>query len=435
MGRGGKGRAPEWEEDTVLQPQELLLEGKLYDVTGILHKHPGGSVIKLYAGKGIDATQAFQSFHLRSTKARRWLYSLTARPAPRCDLQERLPGQTALLADFARLHSALQAEGMFEPAPFHIALRLLELAVLHAVGLWLLLSASPGLLFPSHMAKVIGVVLLGIGSGRCGWLMHEGGHYSLTGDIQIDRWLQVVLYGFGCGMSAGWWRSQHNRHHAMPQKEGADPDLNTLPLVAFTTKVAKRIGVSTRSWLRAQAPLFPLATCLLVALGWQLYLHPRFIIRKSSWHEAAVILLRYATWHVVITGSLGSLGSSTVAYLAYNWVAANYIFTNFAVSHTHLPTVASHDTEVDWVRYAALHTMDVGAGPCRCVDWWMCYLNYQIEHHLFPSMPQFRHPLVAPRVRQLFQRHGLPYDCRSYGSAMWATFANLDQVGSDLFLG
>ena len=31
--------------------------------------------------------------------------------------------------------------------------------------------------------------------------------------------------------------SQHNRHHAMPQKEGADPDLNTLPLVAFTAKV------------------------------------------------------------------------------------------------------------------------------------------------------------------------------------------------------
>ena len=121
-------------------------------------------------------------------------------------------------------------------------------------------------------------------SGRCGWLMHEGGHYSLTGDtlilarkknkrnsvkdvqlarhrtpnlgvsgiwslspfissfsgnIKIDRALQIVLYGVGCGMSGSWWRNQHNKHHAMPQKIGHDVDLNTLPLVAFTEKVNK----------------------------------------------------------------------------------------------------------------------------------------------------------------------------------------------------
>lgn len=29
------------------------------------------------------------------------------------------------------------------------------------------------------------------------------------------------------------------------------------------------------------------------------------------------------------------------------------------------------------------------------VNWWMSYLNFQIEHHMFPSMPQFRHPVRA----------------------------------------
>ena len=53
----------------------------------------------------------------------------------------------------------------------------------------------------------------------------------------MDRTLQVVLYGVGCGMSGSWWRNQHNKHHAMPQKIGHDVDLNTLPLVAFTEKV------------------------------------------------------------------------------------------------------------------------------------------------------------------------------------------------------
>ena len=44
--------------------------------------------------------------------------------------------------------------------------------------------------------------------------MHEAGHNSLTGDVVTDKWLQTLFYGAGCGMSASWWRSQHNRHHA-----------------------------------------------------------------------------------------------------------------------------------------------------------------------------------------------------------------------------
>ena len=62
-------------------------------------------------------------------------------------------------------------------------------------------------------------------------------HFAQTGNIKIDRALQIVLYGVGCGMSGSWWRNQHNKHHAMPQKIGHDVDLNTLPLVAFTEKV------------------------------------------------------------------------------------------------------------------------------------------------------------------------------------------------------
>ena len=81
---------------------------------------------------------------------------------------------------------------------------------MHSLGFWLLFN---GYMLP-------GIAILGVVSGRCGWLMHEGGHYSLTGNIFTDRMLQIVLYGLGCGMSGSWWRSQHNRHHAMPQKLG-----------------------------------------------------------------------------------------------------------------------------------------------------------------------------------------------------------------------
>jgi fatty acid desaturase 2 (delta-6 desaturase) len=65
----------------------------------------------------------------------------------------------------------------------------------------------------------------------------------------------------------------------------------------------------------------------------------------------------------------------------------------------------------------------------------MGYLNFQIEHHLFPSMPQFRQPRISKRVKAFFEKHGLKYDQRSYIEAMGTTFQNLDKVGSDVFLG
>jgi linoleoyl-CoA desaturase len=50
------------------------------------------------------------------------------------------------------------------------------------------------------------------------------------------------------------------------------------------------------------------------------------------------------------------------------------------------------------------------------------HLGFQIEHHLFPSLPAWRYPEMAPRVREICERHGLPYVTGSlasqFGSAM-----------------
>lgn len=79
--------------------------------------------------------------------------------------------------------------------------------------------------------------------------------------------------------------------------------------------------------------------------------------------------------------------------------------------------------------------MNVSPGPLKFISWWMSYLNFQIEHHLFPSMPQFRHPIISPRVKALLEKHGLAYDQRSYIEAMGVTFSNLHKVGMEVFHG
>lgn len=131
----------------------------------------------------------------------------------------------------------------------------------------------------------------------------------------------------------------------MPQKLGYDVDLNTLPLVCFSEKVAKRIGLPLKLWISLQAVMFPIITTLMVALGWQFYLHPRHIVRTKNLGEAAAFGLRLMMFSLVVVPTFG-FGYAFQLYLLYTWIGANYIFLNFAVSHTHLPVVDKNDTTV-----------------------------------------------------------------------------------------
>jgi fatty acid desaturase len=42
-------------------------------------------------------------------------------------------------------------------------------------------------------------------------------------------------------------------------------------------------------------------------------------------------------------------------------------------------------------------------------DWLQCWVNYQIEHHLFPDVPLRTYQWIQPRVREICERHGIPY--------------------------
>ncbi|KAJ1629966.1 delta-5 desaturase [Pavlovales sp. CCMP2436] len=390
--------------------KEIVIHDRAYDITTFSKRHPGGKIIGFQVGT--DATDAYKQFHIRSVKADKVLKSLPSRPVHK----GYEPRRAQLLKDFAEFTKQLEVEGKFEPSPRHVVYRIAEVILMHMAGAALIYNGW----------TLAGIVMLGVVQGRCGWLMHEGGHYSLTGNIAIDRAIQVAVYGLGCGMSGAWWRNQHNKHHATPQKLKHDVDLDTLPLVAFHAKVAARVkSPAMKAWLSLQAKLFAPVTTLLVTLGWQLYLHPRHMLRTKHYDELAMLGIRYSV--VGAVAAHNGVALTLAWYLLYVQLGAMYIFCNFAVSHTHL-AVVEHDEHATWIEYASNHTTN--CSPSWWCDWWMSFLNYQIEHHLYPSMPQFRHPTIAPRVKALFEKHGLHYDVRGYFEAMADTFANLDKVGN-----
>jgi len=389
-----------------------------YDVARF--KHPGGSILRyMLASSGADATEAFREFHGRSRKANNILQALPKRPASYLS-RDRVPDEQMLEA-FSKWRESLEAEGFFAPRPLHVASRILELLALLALGLGLYRLRHP---LPATL-------VMGLFGARCGWVQHEGGHSSLTGATALDKCIQKATAGFGLGCSGAMWNHMHNKHHATPQKEGHDMDLDTTPLVAFFDRAVEtnRPRPHSRLWLRFQAWTFlPVTSGLFVMAFWILFLHPRQVGKARDGAQALWMLAFHVVRPLLVARAAGCSFFQGYAFTwASIWLSGMYLFGHFATSHTHLDVVPG-DEHRNWVRYAVDHTVDISPDN-PLVNWAMGYLNCQVIHHLFPQMPQCVQPEVSRRFRKFAREWGLKYHIIGYGEAWHKTFANLVAVG------
>jgi len=71
------------------------------------------------------------------------------------------------------------------------------------------------------------------------------------------------------------------------------------------------------------------------------------------------------------------------------------------------------ETRGGWYVRQLLGSANIEGGPLFHVA--SGNLGYQVEHHLFPDMPSSRYAEVAPQVREVFARYGLPYNTGPFG--------------------
>ena len=125
----------------------------------------------------------------------------------------------------------------------------------------------------------------------------------------------------------------------------------------------------------------------------------------------------YATWHFVAVPALFlPLGSSAALAVLINKLLAEAI-TN---AHAFLVIGPNHTAD-DLYRFRFHYrgkdefyvTSVLGSANYRCgpeiVDYMSIWLNYQIEHHLFPDLPMRQYCLIQPKVKALCLEHRLPY--------------------------
>ncbi|MCW2918897.1 MAG: delta-6 fatty acid desaturase [Actinomycetia bacterium] len=301
-------------------------------------------------------------------------------------------------SDFTPLAQQVRASGLLDRRTGYYACAI-TVNVLATVAIWVGVAV-----IDSWWALLLAVPAAAI-SARSGFLGHDAGHRQISDSARTSRLLGYLLGNLMIGMSYGWWNDKHNRHHGNPNHVDKDPDVGTGALVFSAGEAVGRSGAL--GWLtRHQAKLF-FPMLLLEGLSLQVssFQGLKDRARKDRVAEA-VLLVVHAVGYLALAFTLMTPGKAVVFILVHQGLLGLHLGMAFAPNHKGMPMPGPGE-RWDHLRKQVLTSRNVRGG--RVTDWFLGGLNYQVEHHLFPSIPRPNLRKVQPLVRAHCVKVGLPY--------------------------
>ncbi len=227
---------------------------------------------------------------------------------------------------------------------------------------------------------------LGVMCTQLGFIGHDAGHQQVFGSRRANRLLGLAVGNALIGLCYGWWVPKHSAHHAHPNEMGRDPDIGD---GLFTFDPAQAQGTGRRSFVRLlarwQAPLFfPLMVLRSAGLhmsGVQYLLRRR---DRSAAVEGLLVVVHvalYLTMVLLVLSPLKALAFVVVEQAVFSV----YLGCSFAPNHKAMPIIPTN-SGMGFARRQVVTARNIAGGSLTTLM--LGGLNYQIEHHLFPSMPR-----------------------------------------------
>lgn len=266
---------------------------------------------------------------------------------------------------------------------------------------------------------------LALGRSTRWLLMHHIGHRGYDKVPGVPRRYTSRVFARGWRRMVEWpdwmlpeaWIYEHNILHHQHTGELRDPDLIEENLADIH---ASRLPVALRYVLLG-----------LLAATWRAsYYAPKTL--TAWWHRRADedalrptpvgVLLRvcYAPYTLVAFVALPLLFAPLGAWAAFSALCNSLMADALTNVHTFFVVGPNH-TGDDVYRFEGSPASRgefyvrqvVGSANYRTggdfTDFAHLWLNYQIEHHLFPDFPMLAYRRVQPRVQEICERFGVPY--------------------------
>ena len=311
---------------------------------------------------------------------------------------------TKSVTNFNEVLTRVKAAGLLNKKPSFYMIRLAVISAL-ASGLWTA-SVFIGQAFNENPVWIIAgfamAGLLGILSAQYGFIAHEAAHRQIFRGNKANDWLGLILANLFAGLSYGFWMKKHNQHHKVPNQIDADPDI-AIRILSFTPE-SRNSKKGLERWLSdRQGYLFPF---LLFLTGFDLLLDSfaglgrKDKALKTRLLEFGLMTVRQAAPYVAMGFIFGWLWA--IALWAFQMMIFGFFMgAAFAPNHKGMPLVPK-DAKLDFFSRQVLTSRNIRGSWLK--DNLMGGLNYQVEHHLFPSMarPNLRkaHAIVGEYCRQ-----------------------------------
>ncbi len=313
---------------------------------------------------------------------------------------------TAVLADqrgsdYAGLSRQVRAARLLDRTPWRYGLRIAATVLFFLACWWALVAIGQSWLV------LVPAVLLGLASTQVAFLGHDGGHQQIAATRTGNTVVGLLAGNLLTGLSIGWWIDKHVRHHANPNKEDHDPDIGEGVFAFTTAQAANRAGRLPRAIARNQAVLF---FPMLTLEGLNLHVASvRWLFRARGGRlrrtELLVLSVHALAYLAVVLWVLSPV--LAVAFVAvHQAVFGLYMGCSFAPNHKGMPIIGA-EQKLDYLRRQVVTSRNVRGG--WFVDQLLGGLNYQVEHHLFPSMPRTHLRKAQRLVRTYCAQHRIPY--------------------------
>ena len=327
-------------------------------------------------------------------------------------------------SDYARLSRMVRGAGLLRRHPGYYTVKIAVNLVLLAAGwaVFFLLGRS--------WWQLLVAVFLALMFTQTGFIGHDAGHRQISGSKRTNNLIGRIHGNLLVGLSYGWWTAKHNRHHAHPNQLSRDPDIGGRA-IAFTSGQAQaRQG--TGNWLASyQAWLF---FPMLLLEGFHLHAAGiRAVLSRRDGTTAALLDGALLAAHIAGYLTAVALVLSPVQAVAFTLVQQSlfgvYLGCSFAPNHKGMP-ILGEDDKLDFLRRQVITSRNIRGG--WLTDFALGGLNYQIEHHLFPSMPRpsLRH--AQEPVRAFCEQHGIAYQETGFLASYAQVLRHLHTVGSSL---
>jgi len=303
-----------------------------------------------------------------------------------------------LNADYAELKRRIVRAGLLKKQPGYYALNAAVRLALLAGSLTVLFTVE------TFWVQLLNAAFLAFAFTQIGFLGHDAGHKQIferpARNGQIGLAINLLL-----GLSRSWWIDIHNQHHVNPNDLELDPH-TALPIFAFSEEQARGKRGPLRRAIGYQSfyffPILFLEGVGVRAASVQYLMTDR---AKDRAAEALLIALHFVLYFGIVFYVLSVW--QAVAFIAVHQAMFGlYMGSVFAPNHKGMPTL-SKDRPLDFLRQQVLTSRNVTGHAAT--DFVYGGLNYQIEHHLFPSMPRNKLGEAQVIVRAFCVERGIPY--------------------------